>query len=88
MELCRMQRISAAVFNAGPSVIPADLHEQEVAADFFFTVAFEAGRTLKSAIFDEKIGKPNGGRASEFSTKTRMWRSRDRGSTKLGRGAR
>ncbi len=41
-KLCRMQQhFGSAVFNAGPSVIPADLHEQEVAADFFFTVAFE-----------------------------------------------
>jgi hypothetical protein len=40
--LCRMQQhFGSAVFNAGPSVIPADLHEREVAPDFFFTVEFE-----------------------------------------------
>lgn len=38
-KLCRMQQhFGSAVFNAGPAVIPVDLHEQEVAPDFFFTV--------------------------------------------------
>lgn len=41
-RLCRMQQhFGSAVFAAGPSVIPADLHEREVAPDFFFTVEFE-----------------------------------------------
>jgi hypothetical protein len=38
-KLCRMQaHFGSAVFNAGPSVIPLDLHEREVGPDFFFTV--------------------------------------------------
>lgn len=38
-KLCRMQaHFGSAVFNAGPQVIPADLHEQDLAPDFFFTV--------------------------------------------------
>ncbi len=41
-RLCRMQaHFGSAVFNAGPSVIPQDLHERDVPADFFFTVEFE-----------------------------------------------
>ncbi|MEZ5797486.1 MAG: glycosyltransferase family 2 protein [Paracoccaceae bacterium] len=41
-KLCRMQQhFGSAVFNAGPSVIPPDLHEGEHAPDFFFTVEFE-----------------------------------------------
>jgi hypothetical protein len=41
-RLCRMQQhFGSAVFAAGPSVIPADLHEREVGPDFFFTVEFE-----------------------------------------------
>lgn len=37
--LCRHQRhFGGAVFAAGPHVIPADLHRNEVPADFFFTV--------------------------------------------------
>lgn len=41
-KLCRMQQhFGSAVFNAGPSVIPEDLHEREIAADFFFTVEFD-----------------------------------------------
>ncbi len=41
-RLCRMQQhFGSAVFNAGPSVIPPDLHEREVPADFFFTVEFD-----------------------------------------------
>lgn len=41
----RMRRLSrmlahfgASVFNAGPSVIPPDLHERDIGPDFFFTV--------------------------------------------------
>ncbi len=38
-RLCRMQQhFGSAVFSAGPAVIPEDLHEQDVAPDFFFTV--------------------------------------------------
>jgi hypothetical protein len=38
-KLCRMQgHFGSAVFNAGPSVIPKDLHQREVGPDFFFTV--------------------------------------------------
>ena len=38
--LCRLQRhFGSAVFNAGPQVIPPDLHERDLPADFFFTVA-------------------------------------------------
>ncbi|WP_395540264.1 glycosyltransferase family 2 protein [Neotabrizicola sp. sgz301269] len=41
-RLCRMQaHFGSAVFNAGPQVIPADLHEREIAPDFFFTVQHE-----------------------------------------------
>ncbi len=41
-KLCRMQaHFGSAVFNAGPSVIPEDLHEREIGPDFFFTVDFE-----------------------------------------------
>ncbi|QYK42990.1 MAG: glycosyltransferase family 2 protein [Paracoccaceae bacterium] len=37
--LCRMQRhFGSAVFNAGPQVIPEDLHLRDLPADFFFTV--------------------------------------------------
>jgi len=40
-RLCRLQRhFGAAVFNAGPGVIPPDLHERDLPADFFFTVEF------------------------------------------------
>ena len=38
-KLCRMQQhFGSAVFSAGPGVIPPDLHEQDLPADFFFTV--------------------------------------------------
>jgi len=38
-RLCRMQQhFGSAVFSAGPGVIPDDLHEQDLASDFFFTV--------------------------------------------------
>jgi len=38
-RLCRLQHhFGSAVFSAGPGVIPADLHEQDLAPDFFFTV--------------------------------------------------
>ncbi|GAB4388779.1 MAG: hypothetical protein Kow0045_23440 [Albidovulum sp.] len=44
----RMRRLSrmlhhfgAAVFGAGPDVIPADLHERDLPADFFFTIRHE-----------------------------------------------
>ncbi|MDT8856106.1 glycosyltransferase family 2 protein [Paracoccaceae bacterium Fryx2] len=41
-RLCRLQaHFGSAVFNAGPGVIPADLHERELAPDFLFTVAHE-----------------------------------------------
>lgn len=41
-KLCRMQQhFGSAVFNAGPQVIPDDLHDRELPADFFFTVAYE-----------------------------------------------
>ncbi|MFZ1467652.1 MAG: glycosyltransferase family 2 protein [Paracoccaceae bacterium] len=41
-RLCRMQgHFGSAVFAAGPAVIPDDMHEREVAPDFFFTVEFE-----------------------------------------------
>ena len=37
--LCRKQaHFGSAVFNAGPGVIPPDLHRQDMAPDFFFTV--------------------------------------------------
>jgi len=37
--LCRMQQhFGSAVFSAGPAVIPDDLHERDLAPDFFFTV--------------------------------------------------
>jgi hypothetical protein len=40
-RLCRLQQhFGSAVFAAGPSVIPPDLHEGEIAPDFFFTVQF------------------------------------------------
>lgn len=34
-----LQVFGSAVFNAGPGVIPADLHTRELPRDFFFTVA-------------------------------------------------
>jgi len=38
-KLCRMQQhFGSAVFSAGPAVIPDDLLEQDMPADFFFTV--------------------------------------------------
>ena len=38
-RLCRLQKhFGSAVFSAGPHVIPPDLHEQDLADDFFFTV--------------------------------------------------
>ena len=38
-SLCRMQQhFGSAVFSAGPAVIPEDLHERDIAPDFFFTV--------------------------------------------------
>jgi hypothetical protein len=38
-RLCRLQtHFGSAVFNAGPQVIPPDLHERDLAPDFFFTV--------------------------------------------------
>ena len=38
-RLCRLQHhFGSAVFSAGPGVIPADLHEQTLAPDYFFTV--------------------------------------------------
>ncbi|MBD3764686.1 MAG: glycosyltransferase family 2 protein [Rhodobacterales bacterium] len=38
-RLCRLQHhFGSAVFNAGPGVIPPDLHERDLAPDFFFTV--------------------------------------------------
>jgi hypothetical protein len=41
-KLCRMQaHFGSAVFNAGPQVIPPDLHERDVAPDFFFTVDYQ-----------------------------------------------
>jgi hypothetical protein len=41
-RLCRLQQhFGSAVFNAGPSVIPEDLHERDLPPDFFFTVEFE-----------------------------------------------
>lgn len=40
-RLCRMQQhFGSAVFAAGPGVIPPDLHEQQLAPDYFFTVEF------------------------------------------------
>jgi len=37
--LCRMQHhFGSSVFNAGPAVIPPDLHLRDLPADFFFTV--------------------------------------------------
>ncbi|QCO56876.1 glycosyltransferase family 2 protein (plasmid) [Pseudorhodobacter turbinis] len=37
--LCRMQQhFGSAVFSAGPAVIPEDLHQRDLPADFFFTV--------------------------------------------------
>lgn len=37
--LCRLQHhFGSAVFNAGPGVIPPDLHERDLPPDFFFTV--------------------------------------------------
>ncbi|RGP37896.1 glycosyltransferase family 2 protein [Pseudotabrizicola alkalilacus] len=38
-KLCRLQHhFGSAVFNAGPGVIPADLHTRELPPGFFFTV--------------------------------------------------
>jgi hypothetical protein len=38
-KLCRLQHhFGSAVFSAGPAVIPDDLHERELAPDYFFTV--------------------------------------------------
>lgn len=38
-RLCRMQHhFGSAVFLAGPEVIPPDLHDRDLPADFFFTV--------------------------------------------------
>ena len=38
-RLCRLQHhFGSAVFSAGPTVIPPDLHERTLAPDFFFTV--------------------------------------------------
>ncbi|MDR7125012.1 glycosyltransferase family 2 protein [Pseudotabrizicola sp. 4114] len=38
-RLCRLQHhFGSAVFNAGPGVIPPDLHERDLPPDFFFTV--------------------------------------------------
>ncbi|MFN4153604.1 MAG: glycosyltransferase family 2 protein [Paracoccaceae bacterium] len=38
-KLCRLQHhFGSAVFSAGPGVIPPDLHERDLPADFFFTV--------------------------------------------------
>jgi hypothetical protein len=38
--LCRLQHhFGSGVFNAGPGVIPQDLHLRDLAPDFFFTVA-------------------------------------------------
>ena len=40
-RLCRLQQhFGSAVFAAGPGVIPPDLHEQQLAPDYFFTVEF------------------------------------------------
>lgn len=37
--LCKLQHhFGSAVFSAGPAVIPEDLHERDLAPDFFFTV--------------------------------------------------
>ncbi|MGO4908197.1 glycosyltransferase family 2 protein [Pseudorhodobacter sp. W20_MBD10_FR17] len=37
--LCKLQHhFGSAVFSAGPAVIPHDLHERDLAPDFFFTV--------------------------------------------------
>lgn len=37
--LCKLQQhFGSAVFSAGPAVIPEDLHERDLAPDFFFTV--------------------------------------------------
>ncbi len=37
-RLCKLQHhFGSAVFAAGPAVIPEDLHERELAPDFFFT---------------------------------------------------
>ncbi|MCF8485223.1 MAG: glycosyltransferase family 2 protein [Rhodobacteraceae bacterium] len=41
-KLCAMQHhFGSAVFAAGPEVIPPDLHERDLAPDFFFTVKHE-----------------------------------------------
>lgn len=38
-RLCRLQRhFGSAVFNAGPQVIPPDLHQRDLPPDFFFTI--------------------------------------------------
>ncbi|MBC7317103.1 MAG: hypothetical protein H5T70_11835 [Chloroflexi bacterium] len=38
-KLSRMlHHFGSAVFNAGPDVIPEDLHERDLPSDFFFTV--------------------------------------------------
>jgi hypothetical protein len=38
-RLCRMQQhFGSAVFAAGPAVIPPDLHQRRLPADFFFTI--------------------------------------------------
>lgn len=38
-RLCKLQQhFGSAVFSAGPAVIPEDLHERDLAPDFFFTV--------------------------------------------------
>ena len=38
-RLCRLQHhFGSAVFAAGPGVIPPDLHERDLPADYFFTV--------------------------------------------------
>ncbi|MEH7826725.1 glycosyltransferase family 2 protein [Gemmobacter denitrificans] len=40
-KLCRLQHhFGSNVFAAGPGVIPADLHERDLPADYFFTVEF------------------------------------------------
>jgi hypothetical protein len=40
-RLCKLQQhFGSAVFSAGPAVIPADLHERDLAPDFFFTVEY------------------------------------------------
>ncbi len=54
--LCRMQHhFGSAVFSAGPAVIPEDLHERDLAPDFFFTVEHKARRSIE-AWFSGRFG--------------------------------